>query len=407
MAAAAETRPLGLYLHVPFCARKCPYCDFNTYAGLEALHGAFVEGLCRELAGVAPLAEGRPLTSIFLGGGTPTLLEGPQLARIFATIREHFALAPGAEISSEANPGTVDLARFEALRAAGVNRLSMGVQSFQPAELDFLGRIHGAEEARNAFAAARAAGFDSINLDLMFGLPGQAPEAWRASLDTALDLGTEHLSLYSLIVEPGTPLARWVAEGSCLAPDDDRAAELYAIARERMAAAGYRHYEVSNWAKDEAVGALPETPSHACRHNLLYWRNGDFLAVGPGAHGCLHRPASAGQPHQARRWWNLRGVEGYLRRLAEGGSAEAGSEVVEGRAAMGESMMLGLRLIEEGLVYARFTDLHGRDPREVFGDTLDELEGWGLLRRDRDAIRLTERGLLVGNRVFERFVEPA
>ena len=407
MGAPSEARPLGLYLHVPFCARKCPYCDFNTYAGLDGLHAAFVEGLCLEIAQVAPLAEGRPLTSIFLGGGTPTLLEGPQLARIFATIRERFELAPGAEVSSEANPGTVDLARFEALREAGVNRLSMGVQSFQADELDFLGRIHGADEARAAFAAARSAGFDAINLDLMFGLPGQAPRAWQASLDSALELGTEHLSLYSLIVEPGTPLARWVAEGSCTAPDDDRAAELYAIARSRLAAAGYRHYEVSNWAKDAPGSAAAAPPEHACRHNLLYWRNGDFLAVGPGAHGCLHQPATAERLHAARRWWNLRGVESYLRRLREGGSAEAGSERIEGVAAMGETMMLGLRLIDEGVPYTSFRALHGVDPRTVFGPTIDELEGWGLLRQDPDALRLTERGLLMGNRVFERFIEPA
>ncbi len=399
-----RARPLGLYLHVPFCQQKCPYCDFNTYAGLEALHQAYVDALCLEIERLAPLAEARPIDSLFLGGGTPTLLGGGQLARIFETVHRHFSLAADAEVSSEANPGTVDRARFADLRALGVTRLSMGVQSFQPAELEFLGRIHDADDARRAFEAARAAGFDNINLDLMFGLPGQRLAAWEASLETLLTLVPEHLSLYSLIVEPGTPLSRWVAEGRVASPDEDRAAEQYERAQARLAEAGYIHYEVSNWARPAA--GHPERPM-ACRHNLNYWRNGDFLAAGPGAHACLHQPASGEKPHRARRWWNLRGVPEYIRRLKEYRSVEAGAETLQGRAAMGETMMLGLRLVRDGLSRPAFRTLHGSDPLEVFGDDIAELEGWGLIDYDPERIRLTERGLPLGNRVFERFIDPS
>ncbi len=448
-----HTEPLGLYIHIPFCAQKCPYCDFNTYAGLDGLHDAYVDALCAEIHRWSVPLAGRTVTTIFLGGGTPTVLAIPQLERILSVVRDAFALAPDCELTSEANPGTVDRATFAGLAALGINRLSMGTQSFDAGELAFLGRIHGVDEVYAAFDAARAAGLGNINLDLMFGLPGQDPAAWEASLDRALALGPEHLSLYSLIVEPGTPLYTWVQTGQVAAPDDDAAAELYERARGRLGAAGYAHYEVSNWARelrgtgaagpDEPGAPGPDVPSisgadvpaarnlspaHgalvpalACRHNLIYWRNQDYLGVGPGAHSHLRGAigvagAGNGQGGGApadvpmasgmadRRWGNIRPVPGYIRRIAAGEPVEAFHEDLDPRTAMGETMMLGLRLVGEGVAFDHFRALHGRDLREVFAEELAELAGWGLVTADAARVRLTERGLMVGNRVFERFV---
>ncbi|RME57127.1 MAG: radical SAM family heme chaperone HemW, partial [Caldilineae bacterium] len=269
--------PLGLYIHIPFCIQKCPYCDFNTYAKLEHLHQAFVDALCREMAQWAERLPTRRIATVFVGGGTPTVLSPGQLIQILDTVRELFRLEPGHEITCEANPGAVDREKFAVLRSLGVNRLSMGVQSFQPEELAFLGRAHSVEDVYAAYTAARAAGFDNINLDFIFGLPEQPPENWAATLEEALALAPEHLSLYSLIVEPNTPLHHWVEGGRVPSPDEDEAAAHYEWAMERLGRAGYVHYEVSNWARDE-IGQ-GRTPHRACRHNLIYWRNGAYLGV--------------------------------------------------------------------------------------------------------------------------------
>lgn len=387
----------GLYLHVPFCARKCPYCDFNTYAGLESRFQAYVDALCAEIglrAAADPVGAARPITSVFVGGGTPTVLSTAQLAQIVGAARDHLTIAPDAELTSEANPGTVDAARFEGLRRIGINRLSLGAQSLQPAELAFLGRIHGAADIGAAVRAARAAGFDNLNLDFMFGLPGQAARAWRDTLVRALDLGTDHLSLYSLIVEPETPLHHWVASGAVAAPDDDAAARRYATAMRVLGDAGFGHYEVSNWARGPALRS---------RHNLLYWRNGEYLAFGAGAHG--HRRLRDGDgPPRDVRWSNHRPVDGYIERVAAGRLPVAFEEVVAPAAAMGETMMVGLRLVDEGVPHARFAALHGPDPRAVYGATLEELAAWELVTVDDVRTRLTARGVMVGNQVFERFV---
>ena len=239
----------GLYVHIPFCARKCPYCDFNTYAGLGSLHGRTVDALCTELSIWGQKVAGRAVTSVFVGGGTPTVLADAQLSHLLESVRTAFALSEDCEITVEANPGAVDRDAFRLLRDLGVNRLSVGVQSFQPDELAFLGRIHAVGDVYRAFDAARSAGFDNVNLDFMFGLPDQSRQAWADTLTKALELGPEHLSLYSLIVEPDTPLYQWVESGRVAAPDDDTAGDLFEMAVERLNFAGYVHYEVSNWAK--------------------------------------------------------------------------------------------------------------------------------------------------------------
>ena len=416
-AAQTGAGPLGLYIHIPFCARKCPYCDFNTYARLEPLYEAYSQALCREIDRWAARLDGRTVDTVFLGGGTPTVLGSGQLRRILELVRDRFALAADVEISSEANPGIEDRGQFALLHSLGVNRLSMGVQSFQAEELAFLGRIHDAEDALRAYDAAVQAGFTNINLDFMFGLPRQSVEAWHDSLDKALDVAPRHVSLYSLIVEPDTPLAHWVETGQTPAPDDDMAAEMYEIAITRLGAAGYAQYEVSNWAQGAGF---------ACRHNLLYWRNQEWIGVGPGAHSHLRYPTrlrgesigdltflsgdacdggtGSSAPAAAVRWSNRKGVQGYIKRVEADESPVDFHEALAAEVSMGETMMLGLRLVREGVSFARFEAMHGQPLRAAFGPSLDRLQDDGLLESDGERVRLTHAGLLVGNRVFSEFI---
>lgn len=374
-----------MYIHIPFCAVRCHYCDFNTYAGLEKYFEPYADAVREEIRQAAGEYGRLPIQTIFIGGGTPTVLPPGQLGGILAACREHFAVAPDAEITSEANPGTVDQAHFTALRALGVNRLSMGVQSFDEAELKWLGRIHSAGEAEQAFDAARAAGFTNINLDFIFGLPGQAPGAWARTLERAVGLGPEHLSLYSLTVEAGTPLADSVRRGRVPAPDDDLAADLYLASQDLLAAHGYAQYEISNWAKDA---------SHQCRHNLVYWRDEAYLGFGAGAHSYA----------RDRRWWNVRPVPQYIQRINAGMLAVSGQETVGRRLEMGETMMLGLRLVLEGVGESGFRARFGVSLDEAFGEELAALTARGLIERLPARVRLTAEGRLLGNRVFAEFL---
>lgn len=413
----SELQPLGLYIHIPFCERKCPYCDFNTYAGLNSLFDDTVDALCMEMERWAERLSHRQVTTIFLGGGTPTVLDARLLNRIFAQIHRSFDVAVDAEITSEANPGTVDRAKFSALRALGVNRLSMGVQSFQADELRFLGRIHSVDDVMRAWGKARDAGFDNINLDFIFGLPGQSTASWQSTLDQALSLAPEHLSLYSLIVEENTPLHHWVEIGQVAAPDDDEAAAHYEMAMECLGAGGYQQYEVSNWARTQQSASRhrldTETgsalmPDLACRHNLIYWRNQEYLGIGPGAHSHLRQSTlnrqMTGELWSERRWGNRKPVAGYVNRIRSGKPVEAFAEIIEAELSMGETMMLGLRLLDEGVSRSDFQDRYCVELDQVFGHQLDQLTSWGLLENLGDRIRLTKRGLMVGNQVFLRFL---
>ncbi len=382
--------PLSLYVHIPFCQRKCPYCDFNTYAGLNRLFEPFTAALVQEIR-LAGAARGRPpVKTLFLGGGTPTVLPIELLTHIIEACCTAFELLPDAEITSEANPGTVDIGRFAALRALGVNRLSMGVQSFDADELVFLGRIHSADEAVQAFQAARAAGFSNINLDFIYGLPDQSPATWQKTLRQAIALAPEHISLYALTIEEGTPFGEWAAAGRLAQPDPDLAADLYELADELLAAAGYVQYEISNWAKP----VFPLFPSLACRHNLTYWRNEEYLGFGPGAH------SSEG----GRRWAAIRPVPEYIERITRGESAVDFVEEIDDQLAMGETMMLGLRLVQEGVTFERFAQRHGRLLQDVFGAEIERLRRSGLLEVLPDRVRLTRAARLVGNQVFAAFL---
>jgi len=394
--------PISLYVHIPFCEQKCPYCDFNSYAGLEDLMAPYVRALARELALWAQ-ALGRPaVATLYFGGGTPSVLPLPLLEEVLAAVHHHFDCRPLREVSLEANPGTVDLSYLRGLRALGVDRLSLGVQSFWDDELRFLGRLHSAQEAEEAYRRARRAGFENVNLDLIYGLPGQPLERWQGSVRRALALGPEHLSLYALTVEEGTPLAHQVAKGEVPPPDPDAQAEMYEWSREALAAVGYEHYEISNWAR----------PGRRCLHNLAYWHMRPYLGVGAGAHSCLW------DGERYYRFWNLYSPRRYATAVEEApGEPSAPSlsallaslpfvaGVEEGgpQEALAEAIVLGLRLVEGvdlGELAARFR----RDPRRVYGPQMEELVSLGLLTVEDGRMRLTTRGLFLANEAMARFL---
>ncbi len=395
-----ESRPLSLYLHIPFCSLKCSYCDFNSYAGLEAMARPYVDALIAEMALWQPAARGRRIETVFLGGGTPSLLPLPEVERIMAALRDAFDLDGDAEVSLEANPGTVDLAYLRGLLSLGVNRLSLGVQSFHDDELAALDRIHSAAEAVEAYRWARQAGFQRVNLDLIYGLSEQPMERWQASLEQAVELDTDHLSLYALTVEEGTKLAYDIDRERVPAPDPDAQAAMYEWSQDRLAQTGYRQYEISNWSR----------PGQECRHNLVYWRNGEWLGLGAGAHSHLggYRFADVYSPKQYVR----RVQETLARGLPEGTDAHALLKAMRQVAyleeqtpalAIADTAILGLRL-NEGLSPADFRRRFGRGLEDVYGPVLAEMTGLGLLERANGRIRLTDRGRLLANEVFVRLL---
>lgn len=381
--------PSSLYVHTPFCVSKCGYCDFNSYSGLEWLTPRYVSALRRELSLWSQYAC-RPammlrIATIYFGGGTPTLLGTGGLKAVLDTCGQGFAVDATTEVTVETNPGVADEIALAELRSAGVNRLSIGIQSFDDGELRFLGRIHTADGARQAWSMARRAGFENLNLDLMYGLPSQLVQSWRDNLEQGLELEPEHISLYALTIEEDTPLGKSIASCRIVEPDPDAAAEMYLLAEERLEQAGYHHYEISNWA----------IPGRECAHNLTYWRNRHYLGVGAGAHSFLN----------SYRLSNLKGPLEYVQTLEGEGNGLPVSDIehVDGKMAMGETMMLGLRL-SEGVSAGDFLGRFGRRPEDVYGPGVEDLKRLGLLIWDGDSLRLTARGRLLGNQVFCRFV---
>lgn len=386
----------ALYLHIPFCRQRCSYCDFNTYTTVNELQEPYVAALCQEIRQVAAMsaAAGQPrpqVHTIFFGGGTPSLLRARQVAAILSTVGESFALAADAEITLEANPGTVAVDYLAALRRLGVTRLSYGVQSANQGELSLLGREHDFETAVDALAMARAAGFDNVNLDFIYGLPGQTVSDWERSLRAALALQPEHLSLYCLTVESGTPMDHWVFSGRVAKPDPDVAADQYELAWHMLGEAGYVHYEISNWAR----------PGRECRHNLVYWRNQPYLGLGAGAHGSAN----------GYRYHVVRQPRVYIRRMQDEGrgpfpisSAAAAFHAVQPPEAMSDTIITQLRLLGEGLNLEQFHNAFGSEFDAIYGDTAAKLEGWGLLRRENGRLLLSDKGRFLSNQVFHRFV---
>jgi oxygen-independent coproporphyrinogen-3 oxidase len=387
--------PTSLYLHIPFCRHRCAYCDFNTYAGLDHLMAGYMAALEREIRSFRGKLDD-PVGTIFFGGGTPSLVPVAALGRMLNAIRETFDLTPDAEISLEANPGTVSPEYLAELRRAGFDRLSMGMQSASPDDLRILEREHDYFDVVQAVQWARRAGFDNLNLDLIFGLPYQAYQSWVQTLELAAGLKPEHLSVYNLILELGTPMNAWVERGLLPIPDDDLAAEMYEHAQHRLAELGYEQYEISNWARRDGSGTLL-----ACRHNLQYWRNRPYLGLGAGAHGY------AG----GIRTVNVRAPLAYIDRMAgENGrpfprtAATVNASPVEEVEAMGETMMMGLRLVREGVSDSGFKERFGVGITETFPEQTKTLVRQDLLEWNGDALRLTDRGVLLGNRVFREFI---
>lgn len=327
-------RPFGLYVHVPFCATRCGYCDFNTYTATELGAGASAATYA-ELA-IAEIRFARrvlganldlPVASVFFGGGTPTLLPPNDLVRVLRAIEAEFGLAPGAEVTTEANPDSVDRVGLAALREGGFTRVSFGMQSASPHVLAVLDRTHTPGRAQQAVSEAREAGFEHINLDLIYGTPGETAQDWEHTVQVAVDTGVDHLSAYALTVEPGTRLAARVQRGEVPAPDDDDLADRYLAADDKLTGAGFAWYEVSNWAR---------SPAARCRHNLGYWRGGDWWGVGPGAHSHVG----------GVRWWNVKHPAAYAARVAGGVSAAQAREVLDEPTRGFERLMLGVRSVE-------------------------------------------------------------
>jgi oxygen-independent coproporphyrinogen-3 oxidase len=383
--------PVGLYLHVPFCESKCIYCDFNSYAHMESKFAPFVTAICADIArGAGTFLDGEQdcagadIATVFFGGGTPSVLQPEQIRRILDAVRARYRLAPDAEISMEANPGTITLDKFRGYREAGVNRLSMGVQVLDDPMLKKLGRIHSAEGALESYRLAREAGFDNINLDFIFGLPGQDVRHLDTMLDRLLAVTPlpEHLSCYSLIVEENTPLFTGVARGLIQVPGEDETAEMYELVMARLPEAGYLQYEISNWTRDKM-----------CRHNLVYWHDQRYLAYGPGASGYWGNT----------RYRTVLSPAEYIKRVRNGEPVLSEQYSVSQGDEMGEFMMLGLRL-NSGVSRSEFSRRFAQEIEVTFAEPLRRMFGYGLLEQVDDYIRLTDRGRMLGNEVFAEFI---
>jgi len=439
--------PLSLYLHIPFCTHRCAYCDFNTYAGQEDLIPAYVDALVHEIDFVGarfPSPSGRgvrgegDIHTIFFGGGTPSLLSPKQFESIFQSIHDNFTLTNDAEITIEANPGTVSYANLLQLRKLGINRISYGVQSANTEELHMLERAHNFFDVIEAVTSARKANFSNLNLDLIYGLPEQSLKTWQTTVRRILDLHPEHISAYALTLEHGTPFGRWSSKGLLPLPDPDLAAEMYEWASETLEANGYVQYEISNWAKlkdesttlrvkDETLDQGPSSfilhnSSFACQHNLQYWRGLPYLAFGAGAHGYAN----------GYRYSNVLRIKTYIDRITNyqftnydfpltPATVDQHKQTLNDD--MSEFMMTGFRLTQEGVSEKEFQARFGKSMRDQYRKELDELLKLGLIESQTSEVfsnrpqnvvgeaetsevfRLTKRGRLLGNQVFMRFVD--
>jgi len=383
-----EVMKLSLYVHYPFCLRKCPYCAFNSLAGSGVSADDYVSALCREMrlrSGlITDAAHG---LTLYFGGGTPSLLEPASVGLLIDTARELFSLCPEAEITLECNPGTVTRDRLAAFRGVGINRISLGVQSFDDAMLLRLGRVHTAGQALEAFSAARNAGFENVGIDLMHSLPGQTPDSWEKELDRACALDPEHLSVYALSIEEETPFALQEAAGSLALPEEDDAVRMFELSSEILCSRGYEQYEIANFAR----------PGFRSRHNQGYWERRTCLGFGAGAHSFL------AEPKFGRRFANAEEPREYLRLLDSGSCPDAGMKRLTLKEAMGESLFLGLRKTE-GVNLACFREEFGVSFEDAYGPSCSDLLAEGFLEIRDDFVRLTAKARVLSNQVFLRFL---
>ena len=388
------TAPVSIYLHIPFCSARCSYCAFNTYTDLAHLMGDYVDALCRELDYAGSAAPPRPVHTVYFGGGTPSLLAPVQFAQIMRQLHDSFALAADAEISLEANPDDLSLDYLRQLRRLGFNRISIGMQSANARILQLFERTHDVAAVRNAVAYARQAGFDNLNLDVIFGSPYETLADWRKTVSTVLDYAPEHISMYGLELKGGTALRLQVDEGLLPRPDDDDFADMYEYAAETLAGQGYAQYEISNWRR---VG-------FECRHNLQYWRNLDYIGLGAGAHGF-----AAGC-----RYSTITAPARYIAALTGAPHSEGPFPLTPAVAKhtpvrleddLYETLMMSLRLTEEGICRAAFSARFGQDIAAMFPRQCQRLESLGLLQMDAERVRLSDAGRLLSNAVIREFVE--
>lgn len=373
----------SLYLHIPFCKTKCCYCSFNSFAAMNKLHEPYVWALKEELCLTAAKEKIENLATLFIGGGTPTVLTTDQLVNLVNHVELLFGFADDMEISLEANPGTVTEIDLLKLKNGGVNRLSFGVQSFNDQELLLLGRCHNRYEAEEAFSIARKVGFDNINLDLMYGLPGQTTDSWQQSLETALSLQPDHLSLYQLTVEPGTSLEEYLSAGKFSLPGEDEVVEMDSLTEQLSQASGLMQYEISNYAKKGVK----------CRHNVNYWLNNEYLAAGSGAVSYLHglREKRALNPVQ------------YIDLIDRGESVILESEKLSTEAAFRETVIMGLRM-NQGVSLTELYDRYSIDLKEYYGDTITRLTTLSLLRFTGDRLQITHKGRPLSNGIMAELV---
>jgi len=376
--------PRALYIHIPFCTNKCFYCDFNSYVAAGQPIDTYLDALENEMKLTVSELPPKSIDTVFVGGGTPTVLTPDQMTRFLASVKRHFPLADGAEFTMEANPGTTDLDKLAAMREGGVNRISFGAQSFDNGLLAAIGRIHAADDVVRSIENARAAGFGNLSIDLMFGLPNQTLGQLQDSVAKALELDLPHYSLYGLKVEENTLFHRLYQRDELPLPEEEEEVAMYEYLMDRLGAAGYRHYEISNFAK----------PGYESRHNTTYWHNEPYYGLGAGAHGYA----------RGERHINIKGVQPYID-AANNALPRLDQSDVTVEEAMGDFMMVGLRL-QEGVTQAGFAkQFGGAKLDEVYGQELNKLVGQGLLERTpADGYRLTARGILLGNEVFGAFV---
>ncbi len=411
----------SIYIHIPFCKHRCAYCDFNTYAGQEDSIPAYVNALIREIEFVGCQSTNLPITihTIFFGGGTPSLLTAPQFDSVLKALRAAFTLTADAEISIEANPGTISPEKLNAIRKSGINRISFGVQSANTEELRMLERVHDFFTVIEAVSSARNAGFNNLNLDLIYSLPEQTLDSWKTTLSRTVDLHPEHISAYALTLEHGTPFGRWASKGLLPLPDPDLAAEMYEYAEEFLESNGYVHYEISNWGVDDGrqtidriSSAVHGQPSHACKHNVQYWRSLPYLGFGAGAHGYAN----------GYRYSNALRIKTYIERFTDSELRFSNYDFPLTPATVNQHkqtpaddisdyMINNLRLTNAGVAESDFRLRFGRALQDVYPKEIEELIRNGLLecktsesKINSEVYRLTKRGRLLGNQVFMRFV---